>query len=144
MTTRRKQFVRHAWLPLAWVAGAALILGGRHDTFDPSSREYGANWPGDLRGAFVQLTVEIAILYLILRPWSYRHAWRRSAAALALAVPWTALSTLAIMHTGRIWHALWFWNVLLLPALLVATIVSNAAENAARNHEGASYPGRSS
>jgi len=37
-----------------------------------------------------------------------------------------------IMHTGRIWHATWFWNVLLVAALVLAAIASLITEHMAR------------
>jgi hypothetical protein len=113
------------------LGGVALVLDGRRDTFDPLGRQYGANWPGDLSSALIQLTVQCVILYAILRPNSYRHSWRRCLAASAIWLPWTLLETFIIMHTGQIWHAVWFWNVLLVPVLFLATLVSIITEHAA-------------
>jgi len=128
----RQHVARQIWIPLLWLGGFALALDGRRDTLDSLRRAYGANWPGDFSGAFVQLTIESAILYVILHPPSYRHSWKRCIVAFALFLPWTLIEMLVIMHTGKIWHAVWLWNVLLLPMLCLAAIVSLLTEHASR------------
>jgi hypothetical protein len=128
----RRQLARQLWIPLICLGGVALVLDGQRDTFDPLGREYGANWPGDLPGALAQLAVEGVILYAILRPHSYHHSWKRCLAALAVLLPWTFVDMFVIAHTGRIWHGVWLWNVLLLPLLFLAAIVSLMTEHTAR------------
>jgi hypothetical protein len=47
-------------------------------------------------------------------------------------LPWTLFDMFVVTPTGRIWHGAWFWNVLLLPVLFVAAIVSRITEPVAR------------
>ena len=129
----RRRLARHLWVPLICLGGVALVLDARGDTFDPHSRDYGANWPGDLPGALAQVAAEGVILYAILRPHSYDHSWKRCLAALAVFLPWTLFDTVLISHTGGIWHGAWFWNVLLVPLLFLAAIVSLMTEHMARS-----------
>lgn len=115
---------RHVWLPLAWLVAVMLILWGRTGRFDPLGAEYGANSPGDLRTAFGFLTLDMLVLYAILRPWSYRASWQRSLWAFTLVTPWALFSMAATMHSGQILGLLAFWQLLLVPALAVTMLVS--------------------
>jgi hypothetical protein len=96
-----RKLARQIWVPLIWLGGVVLVLSGRRDNFDALGRQYGANWPGDLSGAVIQLAIESVIPYAILRPHSYNHSWRRCLAALAVLLPWTLIDMFLIMHTGR-------------------------------------------
>ena len=70
---------RQLWLPAAWCLGAMMIVyGSTRRPFDPTARQYRTNWPGDVRSALIQLTIEVAVLYLLLRPRSYAASWARS------------------------------------------------------------------
>jgi hypothetical protein len=116
---------RHLWIPAAWLLGAALVLwAAQSGPFDPARRAYGANWPGDLRRAFIELTLEVAVLYLILRPQSYAGSWKRSGPAFLVFAPWTVLGGLGTLHSGRIaaWH--FGWLLVVTVALLVTTVIS--------------------
>jgi hypothetical protein len=73
------------------------------------------------------ITVELIILYLILRPWSYQRSWRRSLGALMVAVPWLGVSVFMTFHAGGIIavHATWMLAVVIL--LLFTTFISAIA-----------------
>lgn len=116
---------RHTSLPAAWVVGALFIAwSASRGPFDPAARAYGANWPGDVRRAVVELTFEVAALYAILRPTSYAASWKRALAAFLLFLPWTILGGLGTMHGGRIASYHFLWQLLVSVALFGTTILS--------------------
>ena len=116
---------RHLWLPAAWCVGALLILyGSTRGSFDPASRQYGANWPGDVPRALAQLTIEVMVLYALLRPHSYAGSWKRPVAAFLLFAAWVTMGGAATMHTGRAYDYHWFWLVLVTLGLFATLIVS--------------------
>ena len=78
------------------------------------------------------LSVEVLLLYLILRPWSYRRSWGRAAIAFFLFAGWTILGGIGTMHSGRIGTFHWGWLLLVTVGLLGATVVSAAM--AAQSH----------
>jgi hypothetical protein len=126
---------RHAWLPLAWLLGlAAIAFAYRSGPLSPASvQELGVNYAGEWRGVAGLLTGEVALLYAILRPWSYRASWLRPGVALLMFGPWSFLYFIASMHGGSItgWHLLWL--ILVDIGLLGATLVSaSAAAGASR------------
>ena len=116
--------LRHAWLPLAFAVGVALVFEGRDDRWDPLGQERGANGPGDLQLAFKFLVFDMLVLYGMLRPWSYHRSWRRSLAALIALAPWAFFSIFATMHTGRILGMVAGWQVLMVAALAITLVVS--------------------
>jgi hypothetical protein len=125
VTLKARSRYRHLWLPAAWAAGAMLTSWGyRTGGFDPSAKQYGMNWPSDARRTLVILSVEVLVLYAVLRPWSYNASWSRAAIAFVLFASWTVLGGIGTMHSGRIgaWH--WGWLLLVTLALLVASVVS--------------------
>jgi hypothetical protein len=125
---RRGRLVPYLWMAAAAVALVVMLVqawtGG---PFDPAGRERMANYPGDLRTFLVRGVVELLVLALVLRVWSYRHAPGRAALALVLWLPWAALNSVACMHCGPVGgaHALWLLGVGL--GLLVTLIVSLVA-----------------
>lgn len=70
------------------------------------------------------LSVEVLVLYLILRPWSYCASWGRAAVAFLLFAGWTVLGGIGTMHSGRIGTFHWAWLFLVTMGLLGATLVS--------------------
>jgi hypothetical protein len=99
----------------------ALLMARNHlaDPYDPSRQgtaAYGHNHPGALLQGLVVTLVELAVVYLILRPGSYRHSWGRAALALAIFLPGAAASAVLTMHTGGIYslHFLWMASVVLI------------------------------
>ena len=116
---------RHLWLPVAWCFGAGLVFyGSTRGPFDPTGRRYGANWPGDVQRALVELTIELVVLYAILRPHSYVASWRRSCVAFPLFLAWTVLGGFASMHAGRVGDYHWLWLLITSVGLFATLIVS--------------------
>jgi hypothetical protein len=116
---------RHFWLPAAWVVGALLVLWANGSgELDPTGRRRGVNWPGDVRRALVLLTIEVLVLWIIVRPWSYRASWARAGAAFLVFSAWTVLGGTGTLHGGRIdsWH--WGWLLVVTVGLLGATVIS--------------------
>src|SRR5688500_16406430 len=95
-------------VPLLWMAAAAaalvalLVSAWMRGPFDPAGSERMANYPGDLRHFLVWGAVELLVLALVLRVWSYRHTPGRAVLALVLWLPWAALSSVLCMHCGPI------------------------------------------
>jgi hypothetical protein len=119
--------------PYLWMGAAAAALVGmlvqawQGGPFDAAGRERMANDPGDLRTFLVRGAVELLVLALVLRVWSYRHAPGRAALALALCLPWAVLSSAVCMHCGPIGGAHAVWLLLVAAGLFVALVVSAVA-----------------
>ncbi len=106
---------------------AMLVQAWQGGPFDPAGRERMANYPGDLRTFLVRGAVELLVLALVLRMWSYRHAPGRAALAFALFLPWAMLNSVMCMHCGSIGGAHAVWLLLVAAGLFVAAIVSAVA-----------------
>jgi hypothetical protein len=116
---------RHAWLPSAWCFGAILIVyASTRGSFDPAARQYGANWPGDVPRALTQLTIEVGILYVLLRPRSYVASWKRSLTAFLIFAVRVVLGGIMSVHTGRVYGYHWLWLILVTVGLFAAWIIS--------------------
>lgn len=125
----RRHIVPYVWMAAA--AGALVALLGMawmRGPFDPARQERMANHPGDLRHFLVWGAVELLVLALVLRVWSYRHAPGRAALALALCLPWAVLNALACMHCGPVGGAHAGWLLLVALGLFVAVVVSRIAQ----------------
>ena len=114
--------------PCLWLAFAVLMVQSAvRDPYDPTltgTAAYGHNQEGALLMGLGWSLSELVILTGILRPWSYHRSWGRGLGAVALLLPWTALSILSMMHAGQIFalHALWLLVVLV--AIITVTTVS--------------------
>jgi hypothetical protein len=117
---------RQLWLPLAWIVGIVFVSQGLGDGFDPMRRMRGANSPGDFPLALGVITAEVAALYAILRPHSYRSSWGRATIALAVVFAAAAFGFLYSMHGGRVIVRLFFWQLALVPAISIAAGISGA------------------
>ncbi|MFN8454160.1 MAG: hypothetical protein U0401_05710 [Anaerolineae bacterium] len=103
-----------------------MYLNYRHDPPNPAltgTATYGRNVEGEFEQNLNGTGAELVILYLILRPWSYRHSWGRSLAALILFFPWTGLH-LINMHAGGTTTIHGLGLLLLETILLGMTLVS--------------------
>ncbi|MBD2104964.1 hypothetical protein [Leptolyngbya sp. FACHB-261] len=83
------------------------------------------NFEGDLHRTIVASFVEIALLHLILRPWSFERPTGRTALALVLLLMWTGLLLYATTNTKLVSqvsliHLLWL--VVLNAGLLSAAV----------------------
>jgi len=110
-------------LPILWLV-TALLMARDHltDPYDASRQgtsAYGHNQPGALVQGLGLTLVELAVVYLILRPESYRQSWGRPVLALFIYVPWTFMSMFMTMHSGGILalHFLWLASVVLILGL---------------------------
>jgi hypothetical protein len=67
-----------------------------------------------------RVTVEIIVLYIILRPSSFRWSWGRVLLAVAIFVPWFFYSIQYIVHSPGwvIAHAYWLMAVILILAIV--------------------------
>jgi len=118
--------IRMGGLPMLWLVVAVLMV--RDDARDPYQPDrhgtgaYGHNYEGALVHGLGLTLLELAVLYAILRPWSYRQSWARSALALLLFLPWTAFSMLMTMHAGGVivLHFLWLAGVIVALVLLTS------------------------
>lgn len=119
---------RHWLIPLAALMAVGLLWRAQNTgSFDPAARDYGTNWPGDLVGMLELVGIELAVLYAVLRPWSYYRSWRRTAVAFGLFLPLTLLAFVASMHAGAIVFAHVVWLALVTVGLFVTLLVSGAA-----------------
>ena len=106
---------------------AAMTLRALHrDPYvvDPRRRGNGQNWPGDLSTELWLGAAELLVLFLILRPWSYRRSWGRALVALVLFIPWTLFTAMLGMHAGSINGAHLVWRAGVALVLLCLALIS--------------------
>jgi hypothetical protein len=143
-TSRFRRGFRIAALPSVWLVTAVWMVtdyvadpyvAGRTGT-----RAYFHNHDGALAQGLGASVVELAVLMLILRPWSYRRSWARAALALTVFLPWATLSTLSLMHVGGVLvvHAIWLVCVVLV--LAACAVWSGAAAFRTRSPATAASP----
>ena len=95
-----------SWMALDW----------QQDPFDSTNTgtlAYGHNHDGALEMGLGLVTVELLVLLVILRPWSYNRNWERTLLALALLAPCVLTSGVLCLHAGGILiiHLLWVLGV---------------------------------
>ena len=117
-------------LAALWTLTAAtMVWSDLSDPFDPTlegTHRYGHNPEGALRDGLLASLVELAVLYLILRPWNpAERSWPRVLAALVPLLPWTLFSMLVTMHAGGIVAVHFFW--LLAVVLVLVTSLAFSA-----------------
>jgi hypothetical protein len=145
MTAKLLRLIRvYGLLALAVVVFALMVRDGINDP-GPSGLEGDLvnrhNHPGALLTWGLWLAGEVAVLYLVLRPWSYRRSWGRALLALVLCAPPLLLALLVLIHSGGImaWHAMWLLAVFV--TLLTCLVVSSAGAWTHRRRGPASGPG---
>src|SRR3954471_13212291 len=89
-------------LAALWALAAAwMVVNALGDPYDPSlegTRRYGHNHDGALRDGLVASLIELAVLYLVLRPWrTAGRPWLRVLVVLVPLVPWTLVSMMFCM-----------------------------------------------
>jgi hypothetical protein len=130
----RKQWFGTVLPLLAWAATTAVMIRQwQNDPYNPALKgtaSYGHNGPGALEWGVLYATLDLAVLCLVLRPWSYDRSWRRAAIALLLFTPWALLNVITLMHAGSVWAthimsavAIWLGLVVLLAVSGVATFL---------------------
>jgi thiosulfate reductase cytochrome b subunit len=116
------------WLPALWLASLPLYAwaGSLPDRYAIDvERATSASYPlAGVLGCVAMTTAEAIALYLILRPSSYAHSWKRAAVALLLFSPWMLISFALLLHAPAyaFVHCLW----LLVALLLVAGVGVNS------------------
>ena len=121
----RSSLLRSAGPAILWGLGAVLVL-----------RSYWAPQPVRPRRHFavdsarsvvlvlLVMAVETAILYAVLRPWTYRRSLGRSRIALMIFVPWTLVSMFGTMHASNAVVIHWMWLMLVDGVLAASAIVA--------------------
>jgi len=84
---------------------------------------YGRNLEGEFQGNVVLSLIEIAILHLIIRPWSFNQSVGRVLVALVLLLPWAVLLAFVNLHTGQISKIHWVWLFLVSVIVIVIFVV---------------------
>jgi hypothetical protein len=130
----RKQWFGTVLPFLAWAATTAVMIQEwRHDPYNPALQgmeSFGHNQAGALGRGVLFATVDLVVLWLVLRPWSYDRSWPRAAVALLLFTPWALLNVITLMHAGGVWAthvmsvlAIWLGLAVLLAVSGVASFV---------------------
>jgi hypothetical protein len=120
---------RNRLLPLAAVALVAMMLV----TSANSMRVVDNGWerhvdaPIAIVAVSVAGLIEIALLYAILRPWSYHRNWGRALVAALIFAPWTCLVLIIPIPGVMTAHKLW-----LLAVTVGLLITRNLSFSAAR------------
>jgi hypothetical protein len=84
---------------------------------------YGRNLEGEFQGNVVLSLIEIAILHLIIRPWSFNQSVGRVLLALVLLLPWAVLLVFVNLHAGQISKIHLVWLFLVSVVLIVILVV---------------------
>lgn len=116
-------------LGLWFLAATLMLLDYRADPYDPGlagTDAYGHNGQRDPEVMLAISAAELAVLYVILRPWSYRRSWWRPLISLLPFAPWTLLNMVASMHAGGVAIVHWMW-LLVVDVILVACFTVSAA-----------------
>jgi hypothetical protein len=118
-------------LPMLWVVTAILMVRDYvHDPYDPSRQgtsAYGHNHQGALLHGLGLTLIELGVVYMALRPWSYHRSWARSAGALVICLPWTAFSMFMTMHAGGVIALHFFWLTSIVLILAICALWSGVA-----------------
>ncbi len=106
-----------------------MAVDGWQDPYNPNligTEAYGHNHKEALIQGFTFTSLELGILYLIVRPRSFHRSWLRIIGAIVLFFPWTFLMIFVTMHGGGIMllHLLWLLVVdLILVLILMWTLL---------------------
>jgi hypothetical protein len=120
--------LRNWLLPAAaLVLAAALVRAQGQGPPDPGQSRYGTNWPGDLRLVLIEAAIELAVLLIILQPWSYARSAVRAVCACVVFLIWTFMALAVGMHGGPIIGAHILWLMLMTIGLMVLVCVSGVA-----------------
>ena len=129
---------------MLWVITAVLMVRDYvADPYNPSLQgtdAYGHNSEGSLLPALGITVIELAVVYLILRPWSYRRSWLRAGIAFVIYLPWTGLSGFMCMHAGGIFAIHFLWLASLGMTLAICFVWSGLAAIQARPATPTTFP----
>lgn len=130
--------MRKNWLSiLGFLFFAMLFLFGmyvsyRQNPYDPTlsgTMSYGGNPP--FKNTLILVGIEVAVWYLIIRPWSFNHSVWRVVIALLVFVPWLGVSVLEMMHAGSVagTHLFWIFSVCVVLLLMFVMSLIGRREN---------------
>ncbi len=133
--TALRALTRGAWLRTGALLGAwilvliemAMMLRRDPVVDGRGYRPYGHNWPGDFMSEAIESFVEIAVLALILRPWSFQRSWIRALVSAGVFFPWSLFTAVAGMHAGSIFAAHGLWLFALATALVLIAVYAGIA-----------------
>ena len=91
---------------------------------DSYSFEYTSNRPDQFVEILILSLGELAVLYLILRPWSYRNSMMRSSVALFLLTPWLIGWTALSQQGNPVLLTHWLWLAMVELGIIVSLVVS--------------------
>ena len=91
---------------------------------DSHSFEYTSNRPDQFVEILILSLGELAVLYLILRPWSYRNSMMRSSVALFLLTPWLIGWTALSQQGNPVLLTHWLWLAMVELGIIVSLVVS--------------------
>lgn len=126
---------RFTWRSLSflvyWLLGVVAIvwMGTRVDGYMAHVMGLPLPHPYPLKGVFLTVgiqTAEALIFYLLIRPETYRHSWRRAVVAFLLSLLLSVFFAFTLMHAAPYWVVYWLWlccaTLVLLILLGVSTI----------------------
>jgi hypothetical protein len=130
------KFVRNYGLLILWLVAAFLLYSWYQSDYQlehsiaglPRERNYDVPYRMT-DGKLVLLTLaimtaELIILYLILRPWSYRHSSKHLLIALTLFMTLMLFSSLRVFGTNNYVMFHWLWLLTVNCVLIVCGIIS--------------------
>ncbi len=121
------KFIRNFGLPGLWLVAALFLYFNfrrEQSRTQPHGHYYADDSADSVLFVIAVMLVEVVVLYVILRPPSYRNSFARPVVALLLFLPWTLLSMVVSMHAGSAVFLHWMWLFVLDCALVVCAIVS--------------------
>ncbi len=127
------KFFKNYGLLGLWLLVAAMICS----SYFGDSHEPGYYFASNTREAFYWLLVislvEVAALYLVLRPWNYHCSFARPLLALLLFAPWAIINGMFSMHAQTIilQHSFWLFFIVC-PLLIILFLISAVATIANR------------
>ena len=110
LTTAGK-LLRYFGLLGLWLVTAAQMYASHIRDGYGTPEQFGTNLPGNLSRGLILSLIELALLYLIVWPWSSRRTGIRPLLALGVFVPWTCVWLFLTQHQGRILTIHFFWLV---------------------------------
>ncbi len=126
---------RPTGIVLAWFVVTLLVVVNdwRAHPFDPSQAPEFQNPDGALDTALVVMVAELAVLLVVVRPWTYRASAGRALLALAVFGPWTLWLFPQGMHAGGMFMLHLLGLIVLCVGLFVALLRAAAAGRGSSN-----------
>lgn len=124
------KFTRHFGLLGLWLAAASFIYFNyqREQSIPQPHVHYFANDNSNsVLFVLMVMMIEIMMMYLILRPWSYQRSAARALVALVLSLPWTLFSMAVSMHASSAVFLHWMWLVVIDCVIVICGVVSGIA-----------------